>query len=412
VIRRGLSIDSMETPPMEALFELCDLNLDEPEPLAKAEQLLQQLDQSATGEGEWPGCGPLGRTPLHGLCANSDCAPSVGEAMARLLLASGLPVDQRDERGDTALHVLCCSDHSAAGAVALAHALLDSGAACTLEDAAGRTPCSLAQGAEMSGGWRDDGDGEADADDAGDTGPPQLELADLLRRRMILSHHGLRHRVVSGSAPGEESVVVAGEGTIRRADPPPAIIALPEPEPEPVASAPPRQKLTILLLGPGSAIRSSPERFSAVESQHTLVCPELPEPEDELEECVRRIAESIDESQPDLLLCGSRGAIALAVLLSRGLWRGPSLLLSAVRTVECVCAWREDSSELEYFGAPLCLYHGTEDEVQRIALVRDEALAAPATVQLLEARGEGHSLPSLGPDRCGKRLLFSLSIFL
>ena len=53
------------------------------------------------------------------------------------------------------------------------------------------------------------------------------------------------------------------------------------------------------------------------------------------------------------------------------LWRGPSLLLSAVRTVECVCKLR-DGKELEYFGAPVTMYHGTEDEIQRIAGVREE----------------------------------------
>ncbi len=53
------------------------------------------------------------------------------------------------------------------------------------------------------------------------------------------------------------------------------------------------------------------------------------------------------------------------------IWCGPSLLLSAVRTVDCVCALH-DGKELEYFGAPLTMYHGTEDEIQRIALVREE----------------------------------------
>lgn len=121
-------------------------------------------------------------------------------------------------------------------------------------------------------------------------------------------------------------------------------------------------------------------------------------------------------------------------------WRGPSLLLGAVRTIECICS-AQDGNELEYFGAPLTIYHGTEDEIQRIVMVRDEvrcltktvvscphfqrspivhasasidhvqsslvclcrelstkALAAPEVVQLIEASGEGHALASLSSD--------------
>lgn len=293
---------------MDALFELCDLYLDEAEPVAKVKQALEKIGEVAAGE--WPRCGPFGRTPLHAVCANVDCDPAVGEAAARLLLASGVPVDQRDAQGSTALHVLCTSDHTAEGAVALAHALLDCGAGCTLEDAAGRTPCSLAEGSEVSGGWRCDVDGSSD--DANDTGPPQPELADLLRRRMILSHHGLAHRIVGDGRPG---MVVAGEGMVRRASPPPPVASPLEPQPEPAPMTP---RLTVLLLGPGSGRSSSPSRFAEVERHHSLECLELPEPEDDLEGCVSRVMDSLECYQPDLIVCASRGAAILASLLSRG----------------------------------------------------------------------------------------------
>ena len=291
---------------MDELFELCDLYIDEAEPIAKVKQALEKIGEISGGE--WPRCGPLGRTPLHALCANADCDPAVGETTARLLLASGVPVDQRDTQGNTALHVLCTSDHTAEAAVALAHALLDCGAGCTLEDAAGRTPCSLAEGSEVSGGWRRDGDG---SDDANDTGPPQPELADLLRRRMILSHHGLAHRIVGGGQPG---VVVAGEGVVRRASRPLPVVPPLEPQPEP---APMMPRLTVLLLGPGSDRSSRPLRFAGVERCHSLECPELPEPDDDLEGCISRVMDALECCQPDLIVCESRGATILASLLSR-----------------------------------------------------------------------------------------------
>lgn len=295
---------------MDELFELCDLYMDEGEPLEKVKVALEKLaGETPDACGGWRGCGPLGRTPLHALCANADCEPAVAEATARLLLGSAVPVDQRDAQGNTALHVLCTSDHTAGAVVALAHALLDCGASCTLEDAAGRTPCSLAEGSEVSGGWRDDGDG---SDDANITGPPQPELADLLRRRMILSHHGLGHRVVSGG-PADAGVVVAGEGSICRASSPPAVGCL-EPESEPDS---PMTRLRVLLLGPGSGRCSSPSRFAAVESYHSVECPELPEPEDDLECCVSLAVDALESYRPDLIVCGSRGSIILASLLSR-----------------------------------------------------------------------------------------------
>jgi hypothetical protein len=227
--------------------------------------------------------------------------------MARLLLANGVPVDQRDQRGDTALHVLCSSDHSISVAQALAHALLDAGARPTLEDAAGRTPCSLAEGQHVSGGWRDDDGGSVSScGEDEDSGPSQPELADLLRRRMILSHHGVGHCIVSAGGATGEAIVVAGEGAIRLPEPP-AAAAPAEPESEKAAVPAAGVKLTVLLLGPGSAVHSSPERFSALRRMHTLECPDMPEPEDELEACVRCAVESIAQLQPDIILCGSRG---------------------------------------------------------------------------------------------------------
>lgn len=304
IVRRAMD-ESIATE----LFELCDLNLDEDDPVLHVQQALRKLGEAPGGV--WPGCGPLGRTPLHALCANADCDPAVGETTARLLLASGVPVDQRDKQGNTSLHVLCTSDHTAAGAVALAHVLLDAGAGCTLEDAAGRTPCSLAEGGEVSGSWRDDRDG---SEDTNDTGPSQPELADLLRRRMILSHHGLGHRIVSRGL-ASESVVVADKGRIRRPSPPPPVASLLEPEPE--HDPPETPRLTVLLIGPGSGRSSSPSLFGEIESYHSVECPELQEPEDDLEECVSHLTDTIERFSPDLIVCRSRGAIILSQLVSR-----------------------------------------------------------------------------------------------
>ena len=190
--------------PHRLLLELCESwgGTDAAAGAAAAERLLSL--------GAWR-CDEQGRTPLHLLCANDELHADAAAAIAAALLAGGVGPYDVDSNGDAALHTLCGAELLPDLAIALAHALLDGGASCTLEDAEGRTPCNLA-------------DGEAAG--AGVERAPQPELAEMLRRRLILNHQGCGHKV-----KGE--TVVAGDRPLRQDPVGPLPPAQPEPEPEP-----------------------------------------------------------------------------------------------------------------------------------------------------------------------------------
>jgi hypothetical protein len=142
----------------------------------------------------------------------------------------------------------------------------------------------------------------------------------------------------------------------------------------------------------------------------------------------------------DVLVAGSRGTAVAAALIAKRAWAGPTLLLSGAGTLDCIAHYVEpeggSGGSVEYYNVPICLYHGTEDDLQRIAGaltfitpshssgarcmacmvlltpssdvadVRTHAAAACHAVTLVEATGEGHDLPSLATD--GGALLVSL----
>jgi hypothetical protein len=86
-------------------------------------------------------------------------------------------------------------------------------------------------------------------------------------------------------------------------------------------------------------------------------------------------------------LQGSRGAAVVAALLAGGTWSGPPcLLLGPSRTLDCIARYDEVTDVLSYVGVPLCIYHGVQDEVLRIATVRDEAAVSVTSLKASPTR--------------------------
>ena len=84
-------------------------------------------------------------SPLHGICWQGEYSypePNIAcEQIIRMLIAAGVPIDARDENGDTALHKAAGGDWSNPTAVRL---LLEFGAQPELINDAGDTPLHLA----------------------------------------------------------------------------------------------------------------------------------------------------------------------------------------------------------------------------------------------------------------------------
>jgi len=62
----------------------------------------------------------------------------------------------------------------------------------------------------------------------------------------------------------------------------------------------------------------------------------VPEPTDDLEGGVTILTEAITSNQPHVLIASSRGGKFIAELIQRGIWKGPTLLISAM-SVRTLC---------------------------------------------------------------------------
>jgi len=96
---------------------------------------------------------------------------------------------------------------------------------------------------------------------------------------------------------------------------------------------------------------------------------------------------SCGESFPHLLFGCSRGGKLVGEVLSRGLWKGPVLLCSAMGTA-AVCDAASGSD------LPILILHGSKDGTNPIHRVREDVkMHGKAKVVVFE--GEGHDLVSL-----------------
>lgn len=367
--------------PGQALIALCeelDGDTDVQTALAAGQKLL-----------DMPGvldCVTPARTALHCLCTRDDISADLCVKMVELLVRGGMEPNSLDSRGESALHCLCAAELPGSLAVAAAHALLDNGASCTLEDAEGRTPFSIASGSQAN---------------ASAERPCQPELAELLRRRVILSHHGCGHKVIIGASGGTQ--VVAGDEPIAQTTSARAIV-MPMPEPAPENETP---QLQVLVIDPSSSLRRDPRRFCLAQQHFLLEFPEMPEPFDDLAACVEVVKATLEAaaSNFNVLMATSWGASVVAAVIEQGAWQGPTLLLGGAGTLDCMAKFvDEGDGSIEYFNVPICLYHGSQDELHPILDVRTQATAACRSVMLIEAENDDHTLQSLSADN-GKMLV-------
>jgi predicted esterase len=105
------------------------------------------------------------------------------------------------------------------------------------------------------------------------------------------------------------------------------------------------------------------------------------------EACVAQQERAIVDARPDVVVGSSFGGAIAVLLLTRGAWRGPTLLLAQAS---------DRLGELELpAGVPVLLVHGTKDDVVDIAGSRRLArTGTPSLVRLLEV-DDGHRLNGL-----------------
>eukprot|EP00658_Telonema_sp_P-2_P036516 TRINITY_DN26399_c0_g1_i3.p2 TRINITY_DN26399_c0_g1~~TRINITY_DN26399_c0_g1_i3.p2 ORF type:complete len:215 (+),score=42.07 TRINITY_DN26399_c0_g1_i3:155-799(+) len=120
-------------------------------------------------------------------------------------------------------------------------------------------------------------------------------------------------------------------------------------------------QLLVIGKGLGGGKREYLEAHTDLECE-VLDLPEPTDPED-IELGIDLVSIRLQtEPKPDLLVASSRGGKYAAELLSRGLWRGGTFLISAMGTGECC------SSE----GVPIQVVHGTLDRINTIERVRGD----------------------------------------
>jgi predicted esterase len=108
----------------------------------------------------------------------------------------------------------------------------------------------------------------------------------------------------------------------------------------------------------------------------------------DFESCVELHARVLNEFRPEVLVGSSFGAAVVVELLTRGLWRGPTLLLAQA-------ALRQDPEARLPDGVPIWLVHGLRDEIvdpdesRRLART-----GSPELVRLIEV-DDDHGLHGL-----------------
>jgi pimeloyl-ACP methyl ester carboxylesterase len=121
-------------------------------------------------------------------------------------------------------------------------------------------------------------------------------------------------------------------------------------------------------------------------AEHFDACTPVMDTSD-FESCVGVHAGVLMTFRPDLLIGSSFGGAVAVALLTRKLWRGPTLLLAQA-------ALHYDPAARLPAGVPVTLVHGLRDDVVPIEESRRLAATAPESATLVEV-DDGHRLSAL-----------------
>jgi len=146
-----------------------------------------------------------------------------------------------------------------------------------------------------------------------------------------------------------------------------------------------RLRLFIIQKGFGAGTTADP-KYKCLEKYFNLAMPNVPEPtlEEEFLQGMEILKTEISIFNPHVMIACSRGGKYMATLISSKIWRGPTLLISALATRECIQC-----------GIPIFVAHGIHDKTNVIERVREDiSNGTPGLAKLVEFDDE-HSLHTI-----------------
>lgn len=160
-----------------------------------------------------------------------------------------------------------------------------------------------------------------------------------------------------------------------------------------------RTSLRVFVIGPGFGQQLNPRQAWTVTQAgyQTYFCNSVPNPElpnFPVMSYIDQIKVEMDQFQPDIVACASKGGVYLVALWQAGYWRGPSLLINAHPACRQLPR-----------GVPVVLCHGSNDEVYPTRREDLEQLIATASEnqRLLYYVGSSGPLPTGQLTRAGDR---------
>lgn len=160
-----------------------------------------------------------------------------------------------------------------------------------------------------------------------------------------------------------------------------------------------RSSKRLFIIGPGFGLQINPRQGKMIEAAGYQVkwCHGIPNPEQPqfpVEPYLGQIKAELDQFQPHLVACASKGGPYIMGLWRHGLWRGPTLLLNAHPTCKQIPE-----------GVNFVLVHGSNDEVYPTPRADLEAVMATGSPNMcfLYYTANSGQLPSGQFSRVGDR---------
>jgi len=164
-----------------------------------------------------------------------------------------------------------------------------------------------------------------------------------------------------------------------------------------------RSSQRVLVIGPGFGRGLHPRQGASVEAAgYASVhwCEGIPLPDGQaslatLAPHLETLRRHIEELQPDVVACASKGGIYMVGLWAKGYWRGPSVLINA----HPACGQHLPE------GVPVVLCHGSNDELYQLPRCKLEALISTGASNrcFLYFTGNSGQLPTGQRTRVGDR---------